>query len=85
MPRETAFDRGRRMILEGRLVIDRVNDREVRAHIRGDSGEVHEVGYTRGGFHCSCPCRGRCGHLVALMLVTLRPGGRSGQNEGGNP
>jgi uncharacterized Zn finger protein len=74
MPRENARDRGRRLVAEGRLVIRRVNEEEILAVCRGDSGEVHELGYyPNGGWWCDCVARTRCAHLVALMLVVVTP------------
>jgi hypothetical protein len=74
--RENARDRGRRLVAEGRLVLRRVNEREILAVCRGDSGQLHELGYhPSGGFWCSCMARTQCGHLYALQLVTVAPGG----------
>lgn len=74
--RENARDRGRRLVAEGRLVLRRVNDVEILAVCRGDSGELHELGYhPGGGFWCDCLARTQCGHLYALQLVTVAPGG----------
>jgi hypothetical protein len=76
MARENAMARGRRLVAEGRLVVARVDDVQVRAVCRGDSGQVHEVGYDPdAGWHCDCEARTRCGHLYALQLVVLAPGG----------
>ncbi|MBA3737329.1 MAG: hypothetical protein H0W97_02050 [Actinobacteria bacterium] len=74
--RENARERGRRLAAEGRLVIRRVNNREINAVCRGDSGELHELGYhPGGGWWCACEARTQCGHLYALQLVTIAPGG----------
>lgn len=74
--REHARDRGRRLLGEGRLVICLVDERQVLATCRGDSGEVHELGFRDdAGWFCTCPARSRCGHLFALQLVTVAPGG----------
>lgn len=76
MPRENARDRGRRMLAEARLVLRRVDETQILAICRGDSGQVHELGYhPRGGWWCSCEARTQCGHLYALQLVTVAPGG----------
>jgi hypothetical protein len=73
--RENARDRGRRLVAEGRLVIRRVNEEEILAVCR-DSGELHELGYhPSGGWWCDCVARTQCGHLYALQLVTVAPGG----------
>jgi hypothetical protein len=72
--REDAAARGRRLVAEGRLVIRRVDQNEVAAVCRGDSGEVHALGFSPDReWWCSCPAMRRCGHLVALQLVTLTP------------
>jgi hypothetical protein len=74
--REDARTRGRRLLTEGRLILRRVNAVEILALCRGDSGEVHELGYhPSGGWWCSCAARTQCGHLYALQLVTIAPGG----------
>ncbi|HEX5937153.1 MAG TPA: hypothetical protein VFZ75_05615 [Actinomycetota bacterium] len=74
MPREGARDRGRRLLAEGRLVLRRVDEREIRALCRGDSGDAHELGFLPdAGWYCSCAARTRCAHLVALMLVVTVP------------
>jgi hypothetical protein len=74
MPREDVRVRGRRLVSEGRLVLRRVDETEIPAICRGDSGKVHELGYhPDGGWYCGCPARTKCGHLYALQLVTVRP------------
>ena len=73
MPRENAHDKGRRYLTEGRLEIRAVSDRHVSARCRGDSGEIYTLAGDAQGFSCSCLARGRCSHLVALLLVALRP------------
>lgn len=76
--RESAHDRGRRLIVEGRLVVRRVDDRHVVASCRGDSGQIHTVTADAQGFTCSCPAFRTCAHLVALKLVVLQPMGAVG-------
>lgn len=74
--RESARDRGRRLVAEARLILRRVDDVEILALCRGDSGRMHELGYhPSGGWWCDCEARTTCGHLVALQLVTIAPGG----------
>jgi hypothetical protein len=73
---ENARDRGRRLVSEGRLILRRVDETEILAVCRGDSGELHELGYRQdAGWWCSCMARTQCGHLYALQLVTIAPGG----------
>lgn len=67
--RESAEQKGRRYLVEGRLVVRYAAGSTVRASCRG-TGATHEVGFARGQWLCSCPARTRCSHLVALMLVT---------------
>jgi hypothetical protein len=73
MPREGAETKGRRYLTEGRLLVEAVTAHRIDATCRGN-GEVYAVGYQRGGWACTCPALGRCSHLVALQLVTVRPG-----------
>lgn len=69
MPRESAELKGRRLLVEGRLIVQHAELGSVLAICRGDSGEVYQLHYRRGGWGCDCPVKGRCSHLVALMLV----------------
>ncbi len=75
MTREDARERGRRLAAEGRLVIRRVDETEILAVCRGDSGEIHRLGYRDSRWWCDCEARTRCGHLYSLQLVTVAPGG----------
>lgn len=72
MSRENAEMKGRRYLTEGRLVVEAVDARRIVASCRGN-GAVHQLGYSPGGWNCSCEAVGRCSHLVALMLVTIAP------------
>lgn len=75
MPRENATVKGLRLLGEARLHIRLADARRVLAWVRGDSGEVYDVGYENGAWFCSCPAFGPCSHLIALMRVTVRPRG----------
>ena len=79
--RENAEAKGRRYLLEGRLVIEQVNSRQVVASCRG-AGRVYQVTCRRGAWACTCPALGRCAHLVALQLVTNAPGETSSGHRG---
>jgi uncharacterized Zn finger protein len=74
--RENAATKGRRLLVEGRLIVERVEGGLIAATCRGDSGAIYRLGYDprSGEWRCTCPARGRCSHLVALMLVTVRRG-----------
>jgi uncharacterized Zn finger protein len=67
----TGNDRGRRYLTEGRLTVQLVRGQIVIAACRGD-GAIYKVEHrpSKGGWKCSCAARGKCAHLVALMLVT---------------
>jgi uncharacterized Zn finger protein len=67
--RENAATKARRYLTEGRVILDRVGPHEVGATARGD-GQVHHMGWTpTRGWHCTCPAKGRCSHLLAVGLV----------------
>ena len=67
--RENAEVKGRRYVAEGRLLVEHVDARTIRARCRGN-GAVYGLGRNRGSWFCDCPALGRCCHLVALQLVT---------------
>lgn len=75
--RENAAAKARRYLVEGRVLVERVDRHLVIATARGD-GAVHRCTWTPArGWSCSCPARGRCCHLLAVGLVTavdLEPG-----------
>ena len=77
MSREDAYVRGMRLLIEHRLHVHRDGDRVIEATCRGDSGEIHQLGYRPGRWYCSCPARSQCAHLRALWAVTTRPGARA--------
>lgn len=58
-----------RLLVSGRLRVVRVDDGEIRAECRGDSGEVYELGRYGEVWRCSCPARTACSHLHALWAV----------------
>jgi hypothetical protein len=65
--------RTRGLVSEGRLLIRRVDGQEVAAVCRGESGAIHELGFSRGRWFCSCEARTTCAHLCAAYLVVLAP------------
>lgn len=66
--RENAQSKGRRYVLEGRLRVVYVRGDVIRATCRGQ-GAIYRLSHDGGVWSCTCPARGRCAHLVALMLV----------------
>lgn len=71
--RESAYDRGRRLLTEGRVVVRRASDVHVAAEVRGDTGVVRLVTGDPTGYTCNCPAVRTCAHVVAVSLVTLLP------------
>jgi hypothetical protein len=68
MPRENPEAKARRYLGEGRLIVTRVDHRTIEATCRGD-GHTYRLGRDHCGWHCTCPAKTRCAHLVALGLV----------------
>ena len=73
---ETAAEKARRILPEGRLMVKRVDPDSgfVVAQVRGDSGAVYDLGRDprNGQWRCNCPeLRGKCSHLEALKLVVV--------------
>jgi hypothetical protein len=76
----TAEEKAHRLLVEGRLTVQRVGGGLVIASARGFSdGEVYQLGYDpkAGEWRCTCEAsrtfRRRCSHLIALQLVTVKP------------
>lgn len=72
--RESAHDKGRRYLVEGRLTVRQASRAGVVAFVRGDSGLVYRAEWSRdlGGWACNCPARSdACAHLTALRLVVV--------------
>jgi hypothetical protein len=72
MTRETTAAKSRRLLVEQRLTVIRVAGDVADAVVQGDTGE-YLVGHDPDrGWHCSCPARRNCSHVIGLMLVTIR-------------
>jgi uncharacterized Zn finger protein len=74
--RENIYEKGCRYLTEGRLCVSEVDEHAATAlaEVRGDSGAVYVVLHDESGWHCDCPARGRCAHVVALQrVVVLEP------------
>jgi len=76
--KESVTDKAHRYLTEGRVVVSFAAPGVVNATVRGDA-DIHEVTYERGGWHCTCPARGRCAHLLAVGLITAPTTVRYGQ------
>jgi uncharacterized Zn finger protein len=70
--RENFASKGRRLLTEGRLNVEHVDARTIRATCRGDSDATYHLRYNGTGWACSCPALSRCSHICALQLVTVR-------------
>ena len=67
--RENAAGKARRYLVEGRVILHRVDRHRVEATCRGD-GTVHRSTYRHGSWSCTCPARtATCAHLLAVRLV----------------
>lgn len=69
--RENAQAKGRRYLVEGRLVLTEIRPGLIRATCRG-AGHVYSLGWTQGGgWRCDCAAKSACSHLHALKTVTV--------------
>ncbi len=75
--REDAERRSVRLLATGRVMIRRLDDRGLLAHVRGDSGQVRTVIYGFCRWTCDCPARSRCAHVRAVQKVVAVPQGPS--------
>lgn len=66
--RESAQDKGKRLLVEGRVVVEAAGPGYFAATVRG-TGDVHLVEYARGRWTCSCPARLTCSHRSAAALI----------------
>lgn len=73
-PREDAAAKARRLLVEGRVMVRRVDDRGCFAKVRGDSGFVRSVIWDAYAerWSCDCPARSeRCSHIRAVSSVVV--------------
>jgi hypothetical protein len=73
---ETTAAKACRYLLAGALTVTRVAGDVVDAVIEADTG-TYQLGRDPARWHCTCPARGRCSHVLALRMVTVRRPGRS--------
>ena len=72
MPRESAFDKAGRYLLEGRIILRHVDRTLVHAVVRGD-GALYRTRWEAGARSCSCPHAATttdCSHVIALKRIT---------------
>lgn len=68
MTRESAADKGKRLLAEGRLVVEIAGPGYFCATVRG-TADVHLVEYARGRWTCTCPARLTCSHRHAAAPI----------------
>lgn len=70
---ETVADKGRRLLVDGRLRVKRVEGPLVVAECRGDTGKIYALGFDprSSEWRCTCAATRQCSHLYALKLVIL--------------
>ncbi len=75
--RETATEKGRRLLADGRCQVKFATDADVLATVLGAT-QLYEVKWSRNtGWACACPeLRGRCSHIEAVRTCTMRLVGR---------
>jgi uncharacterized Zn finger protein len=73
MPREDARTKARRLLVEGRIEIVRLDEHGCLALVRGDSSEIRTARFERGAWSCDCPALGYCSHAMACALVVAVP------------
>ena len=70
--RENSRTKSRRLLIEGRVHIRRVDNQGVLAEVRGDSGALRIVTYEGGLWSCDCPAkRDTCSHVRAVASVVV--------------
>lgn len=70
MPRESAYDKGSRLLAAGALILLEVGRYGVIANVRGE-GHLYRTAWQFGTWSCTCPNpRPTCSHIAALKRVT---------------
>jgi uncharacterized Zn finger protein len=76
MARESAAEKSKRLLIDGRVQVVTAGSRGVRAVVEGDHS-IYEVHVTPGGkASCECASYGPCSHAMAVGLVAGRKPGR---------
>lgn len=70
MPREGAYGKASRLLVEGRVIVVEASRHGVVAHVRGE-GHVYDTRHQFGSWQCSCPAMNpTCSHIAALKRIT---------------
>lgn len=69
--RENARTKALRLLVEGRVMVLRLDSAGCLADVRGDSGVIRRVVFDShvGDWSCPCEARGRCSHILATAMV----------------
>lgn len=71
--RESAAAKAIRLLISGRVRVRVVHAGRVYAEVRGDSGKVHSVTFTKSRWRCSCDAgASRCSHARAVWHVVAQ-------------
>jgi hypothetical protein len=80
----TTAEKPGRLLSSGCVQIIFATDELVQARVRGDSGPIWDVRWSRlDGWDCTCPAYGECTHRKAVAQVTMRPVARAAQDRAG--
>lgn len=75
MPRESAADKARRLLVEARVTVIVRDRHHLQAEVRSDSGVEHHVTHDQtAGWRCTCEAtayRSVCSHVMACQLITV--------------
>jgi uncharacterized Zn finger protein len=73
-----------RLLTTGAVQITFATDQIVSARVRGDSGPIYDVRWSRmAGWDCTCPAYRSCTHIEAVAQVTTRPVSKYSQQSKG--
>jgi len=73
-PRESAFDKSRRLLVSGAVRIIRCDRSGVLALVAGDTEGLHTVRYDGRRWTCDCSALSMCSHGLAVALVAAPSG-----------
>jgi uncharacterized Zn finger protein len=63
-----------RLLSTGAVQITFATDQIIAARVRGDSGPIYDVRWSRmAGWDCTCAAYRSCTHIAAVAQVTTRP------------
>lgn len=71
MPRESAYDKGSRLLVEGRVIVREASPYGFVCTVRGE-GHVYRTAYQFGRWDCSCEARRpTCSHIAAAKRISV--------------